>query len=216
MRLAPVFVLPLLAPLWVSCGAWSTLPLVEGRALVPLPIVAAEGELEVQPGRADRAPLRSTLPYANRATILGYGGVQMWARPERDELIVGAIVDAPSKEARWRSCRGATLVFDGERLELPTTYIGAPMEGGVYDAVRVELRIDQVRRMARARSLRGDVCGDPIELGAPQRGTIRRFVEWFDRIATPARTEDAPVFRDVGPSLDVLPNEELEPGPHPA
>jgi hypothetical protein len=41
-------------------------------------------------------------------------------------------------------------------------------------------------------------------------------VEWFDRIATPARTEDAPVFRDVGPSLDVLPNEELEPGPHPA
>ncbi len=208
-------ILPMLAPLLVSCGAWSAQAVRLADAVVALQPPRPEGELHVQRGQRDRPSLRATLPYANGASLLGYGGVQLWARPERDELLVSAIVDAPAKEERWRDCRQAVVAIDGERIEL--TYIGAPLDGGgVYDAVRFDLRVDQVRRVARARSVRATVCGDPLELGPAQRRTLTDFVDWFDRLAAPAPHGEAPVYRDVGPELDVLPNEELDPGPHPA
>src|SRR5690606_24994533 len=83
--------------------------LVVQHASAPPPSAAVndpprEGELVVQPGAGERPPLRMTFPYENEATLFGYGEVQLWARPERDEIRVGAIIDAPSGEARWARC----------------------------------------------------------------------------------------------------------------
>lgn len=219
MRIRALFALFALVatPALLSCGASASWVEVGAIASVPaLEPPAPGGELEVTPGHRKQPSLRSTLRYSNGATLLGYGGVALWARPEHDEVRVGAIIDAPSTAARWVGCSEAILVIDSERVELPATYIGGPMPGGVYDAVRVDLRIDQLRGMAAARRVAARVCGDEVELDAAQRATLGRFVEWFDALATPSQSEDASGFREVGPRLELLPNEEPDPGPYPA
>lgn len=178
---------------------------------------AREEALEVRPGHRERPSLELHFPYGNAAALFGYGTVRMWARPERDEIRVTAIMDAPAKEARWRGCVQAELVADGRRIELAPDYIGRPMgTAGTYDAVRVELGIHDLRRIARAARVHGTVCGDPIALTASQRRSIARFVRWFDRIARPRRGAGAPPFRAVGPELERLPHEEADPGPYEA
>lgn len=204
------------AALLLSCGAAmqraSSAPPAAGPGAV-----APEEVLEVQLEDRERPSLELRFPYANAEALLGYGTVRMWARPERDEIRVTAIVDAPAKEARWRACEQAELVADGRRIELAPDYIGRPMSAsGTYDAVRVELGIHELRRVARAARVHGTVCGDPLELTASQRRSIARFVRWFDRIAQPRSQVEAPPFREVGPELELLPHEEADPGPYEA
>ncbi len=200
----------LAASLLLSCGA-----ALSGAPEVAL-VDPVAPELEVRPEEREHPSLQLRFPYANRSAMLGYGGVQMWARPVQDEIRVDAIIDAPAKEARWTRCETAELVADGRAIEVPVRYIGRPMQGGIYDAVQLELGIHQLRAMARARHVAGAVCGDPIALSASERRLLARFVRFFDRIAEPRQHGDAPAFREVGPKLELLPIESDDPGPYPA
>jgi hypothetical protein len=148
--------------------------------------------------------------------MLGYGSVQMWARPARDEIRVDAIVDAPAREARWTRCKAAMLRVDGRPIEVPAKYIGRPMDDGVYDAVLLRLGVHQLRAMARAGRVEAIVCGDPIALTAAQRRMLGRFVRAFDRLAEPEPHGEVPAFREVGPKIELLPTEQEDPGPYPA
>lgn len=149
--------------------------------------------------------------------ILGSGGVYLWARPRSDEVRVSGIVDAPAAQTRWGRCEeGAFFVVDGERIELETRFIGTAMEGGFYDAVRVDVGIHHLREMTRARSVDGWVCGDAIHVTEAQRRAIARFVALFDRLAEPRQKGDAAGFREVGPTIERMPNEDADPGPYPA
>lgn len=206
-----------IASLLVSCGAQSP-HVVTAAALPPAPSLQPpqDGELVVAPGDGDRPSLRLRFAYSNSASIFGFGGVQMWARPERDEIRVSALVDATVKEPRWAECEGAVLFADGERIELEATYMGQPIEPGTYDAVRLDLGVHHLRRLVRARAVTGLVCGDPFELSDGLRRTIGRFVTHFDRIATPRQDRDAPSFREVGPRIELLPIEDEDPGPYEA
>jgi hypothetical protein len=199
---------------------WAALLLSCGAGLPPLPIAPLDetegAELEVRPGEHEQPPLRLRFRYASREGMLGSGGVHLWARPGHDEVRVTGIVDAPAKEARWTACEGGVLFVDGERVPLETRYIGSPMEGGHYDAVRIELGIHQLRRISGARRTAGTICGDPIVITAAQRRAIARFVAIFDDMAAPRQTEDAEGFREVGPTIDLMPNEDDDPGPYPA
>jgi hypothetical protein len=190
-----------------SCGAGT--PAFEDRGL-------PEAELEVRPERPEQPPLELRLRYQNSAALFGTGSLSFWARPSTDEIRVGAVVDAPARSTRWAGCREVTLYIDGAALPLAARYVGRAMDSGVYDAVLLHLGIHELRRMARARHVSGSVCGDPLELSAAQRRTLARFVTFFDRLAAPVPLEDAPLFREVGPKLELLPCEEEDPGPYPA
>ncbi len=170
----------------------------------------------VHPDAREKPSLELRFSYANPEAMLGYGDVQLWARPVLDEIRVSAIVDAPAEQARWSRCEAATLRAEGRTVELPAAYIGRPMGRGVYDAVQLELGIHHLRQLARAEDASVTVCGDPVRLSIGQRRLFGRFVELFDRIAAPRQHGDAPAFREVGPKLDLLPNEEEDPGPYPA
>ena len=67
----------------------------------------------------------------------------------------------------------------------------------------MEIGIDVLRRMARAREVHGDLCGEPFALPSPQQETLRGFVEAFDSMAMPSTTmeetevELAPVDPDA-------------------
>lgn len=189
----------------LSCGA-GLRPARDAERLTEAPRTS----LEVRPD--DQDPLRLNLAYANRGTILGYGGLSLWARPKHDEIQVSAIVDAPVRASRWQSCRTATL----GGVELAAEYIGRPMADGTYDAVHFDVGIHELRRLVRAGPIRGSVCGDPIELSDEHRRSIERFVRWFDRIAAPEQHGDAPAFREVGPKIPLLPVTDDDPGPYPA
>lgn len=195
-----------------SCGAVAARPIAASELEPP----GGDEVLEVQLEDRERPSLQLRFSWANRAARLGYGGVQMWARPERDEIRVTAIVDAPAKEARWERCDAALLLVDGRRVELDPAYIWRPMAGGTYDAVQLDLGIHQLRRIAAAQRVHGAICGDPFELTTSQRRSLARFVDWFDRIAQPRQLEDAPGFRAVGPEVDLLPHEDVDPGPYEA
>ena len=199
------------AALLLSCGAsLGALP------VAPLDEQREGAELEVTAGTREEPPLRLRLRYASRAAMLGSGGVHLWARPGKDEVQVSGIVDAPAKEARWERCEGAVLFVDGAAVPLETRYIGSPMQGGHYDAVRIELGIHELRLMSGAQRIAGTVCGDPIVITAAQRRAIARFVALFDELAAPRQTGDAEGFREVGPTIELLPNEDDDPGPYPA
>ena len=80
------------------------------------------------------------------------------------------------------------------------------MEGGVYDAVRVDLPIEAIRAMAGAREVSGTICGDPIAIGEAQRETLRDFVRQFDALARPDRLPAA-TLPEPSPRDLVLPGE---------
>jgi hypothetical protein len=182
----------------LSCGA------------TPPPRTIERTSLTVEGGEDDA--LRARVPYLNGATDLGRGAISLWAQPDKNELRVSLIADAPGSSARWASCRTVTFGAISARVE----YIGRPMEGGVYDAVAFDLGIDELRQIASGRAARGSLCGDPIELSSSERRVLLTFVREFDRIAKPPRPVDVPAFREVGPQIPFLPIADDDSGPYPA
>lgn len=142
--------------------------------------------------RIEEAPnalpaLRAEVPWSVPDTLYGWGSVRLFAHPRENDLTVSAIVDAPSSAARWSTACEVSVALDGVLLPITASYVGAPMHGGVYDAVRMELPIEAVRAIADAREVRGTICGDPFVLDDAQRGTLADFVRHFDLLARPDR-----------------------------
>lgn len=191
------------------------------HARVTLPVSVAERAVTLPDGRplsgrvrVEAAPhalpaLRAEVPWSVGGTLYGWGSVRLFAHPRENELTVSAIVDAPSPAARWSPSCEVHVTLDGRELPLTASYVGAPMRGGVYDAMRMELPIEDVRAMARAREVRGSICGDSFVLDDAQRGTLADFVHHFDLLARPDRApHETPA--QTGPREPEMPGEADE------
>lgn len=206
-----VTVIPLTA-LLLSCGAGASLrPELRWARVLPDDLPLA-GALSVRPDERVEPALELRLPWFNPSAYSGYGAIHLWARPALDHVRVSAIIDSPADSRRWGACERVAFQAGTAQSPLSARYVGRPMRsGGSYEAVQVQFGIHQLRRLAWARRTRVDVCGDALELTAGQRRTLRRFVEWFDHIATSRHPGDVPYFRDVGPR-PMLPGEDAKPG----
>ena len=209
VRRTIVIAVLLACPLLLSCGAGA----VRGLGASPLSGFTGapdfDGELVVRPDAGDRPSLELRFPFANERSTLGWSAVHMWARPHQDHVGVTALVDAPAEVSRWTDCEAVHLRIDSRVVRVDARYVGRPMDGslGVYDAVQLSLDVLTLRKMANARTVTGVACGDPFEITRGQQDSLRRFVEWFDSIATPGQLREAPWYRDVGPRVDLLPLE---------
>jgi hypothetical protein len=182
---------------------------VEGTLGAALPEDTAEGGARLPDGRAEAGStslshghLRASLPWQNDAAAWGWGTVRLDAEPTEDEITVRTIVDAPTSSRRWASRCELRVEIDGDEVRAAAEPVGTRMKsGGFYDALRLELGIDVVRRMVHARTVRGEICGDPFELPEVQRETLRAFVEGFDALALPdpPAREEPPVLAPVDP-----------------
>lgn len=196
-------------------------PTPEAHATPTLPTAVAQRSVTLPDGRPlsgrvriEEAPntlpaLRAEVPWSVPDTLYGWGSVRLFAHPRENELTVSTIVDAPSPSARWSAACEVEVTVDGAALPITASYIGAPMRGGVYDAVRMELPIETVRAMARAREVHGSVCGDTFALDDAQRGTLADFVLHFDMLARPDRVP-SPTPAQTGPNEPDMPGEADE------
>jgi len=199
----------------------------EGGARAEAPVAVASPVVMAvvsrpPPGRSEagevatsRGHVRASLPFRNDASIFGWGTVRLHSEPTADEVTVRTIIDAPTAERRWATRCDVVLRLDGDEVRAPAQPAGTPMKaGGFYDALRLELGIDTLRRMSSAESVTGDVCGDPLEITPAQRATIRGFVERFDALALPVApsVETEPELAPVDPEeLVEDPDAYLEP-----
>jgi hypothetical protein len=208
MKRAPISIVGLIA-LCLSCEvsrvARESATLPDGSPI--------EGRLGVSGGES--APsVDAQIPWANRSTLWGWGAMRLWASPREDELRVHAIVDAPAGARRWGAMCEVRVEVDGREVTLPASYVGRPMTRGQYDAVRIDLPIEELRAIGGARQVSGEVCGDRFEIGAEQRETVQRFVERFDALSRPTHLPRG-TPPATGPDLFV-PGQDEEIWPTPA
>jgi hypothetical protein len=130
--------------------------------------------------------VRASLPIRHEASLYGWGTLRLDAEPLEDEITVRTIVDAPTASRRWSTQCDVVLYVDGAEVRSRAQPVGSRLKSGAYyDAIRFELGIDIVRRLARAEHVEGTLCGAPLALSPVQRSTLERFVEGFDDIALP-------------------------------
>ncbi len=188
------------------------LPVAHGRRLPDGRSMS--GRLAVEEAPNALPALRAELPWLATSTLYGWGSVRLLGRPRENELTVRAIVDAPRPTRRWTAACAVEVTMDGAPIAVRASYVGAPMEGGVYDAVRMELPIETLRAMAAARHVHGTICGDPFALDAPQRATLAAFVQQFDLLARPDHAPEE-THTEPGPREPMMPGEEDELGDEP-
>lgn len=206
MRRAPVSIVGIII-LCISCGATRV---AQEEATLPngSPI---RGWTAVE-GVASAPALRAEVPWVNRDASLGWGAMRIWGRPLEDVVRVSAIVDAPARARRWAATCEVRLRADGREIVTTGGYVGRPMEQGVYDAVRIDLGIEDLRAIGAAGAVEGVVCGDRFVLDAPQRATVQSFVEQFDDLAVPhGPTRGLRI--EVGPDVVMPGDEEIWPTP---
>jgi hypothetical protein len=137
-------------------------------------------------------------------SLYGWGTLRLDAEPLEDEVTVRTIVDAPMQARRWTSQCEVVLAIDGLEVRAQATPVGTRLKSGVYyDAVRFELGIDTVRRLARAERVEGTVCGDPLTVPPVQRTTLESFVEGFDDLALP-------VMPPIETEIEIMPTDPDE------
>lgn len=148
--------------------------------------------------------VRASLPMRHEPSLYGWGTLRLDAEPLEDEVTVRTIVDAPMHERRWTSQCEVRLDLDGVEVRAQATPVGTRLKSGVYyDAVRFEIGIDTVRRLARADRVEGTVCGDPLTVSPVQRATLESFVEGFDDLALP-------VMPPIETELEIMPTDPDE------
>lgn len=200
MRGAPISIVGVIV-LCLSCGS----PRV-AREEARLPDGSLAAGWTAVEGVEGAPALRAEIPWANGSALWGWGAMRMWGRPREDEVRVSAILDAPARARRWGASCEVHMQIDDRVLRTSAGYIGRPMVSGVYDAVRIDLGIEDLRAIAGARRVLGTVCGDRIEIGDEQRETVRRFVDQFDSLAVPTGpSRGIEILR--GPDL-VMPGDE--------
>jgi hypothetical protein len=158
--------------------------------------------------------LRAELPWSNDASLYGWGSVRFVGRPRTNELHVRVIIDAPTAARRWGSVCALHLEGESGSVERSAAYVGRPMDGGaMYDAISIDMSIEELRQLAAATHIEGSVCGDRLALGPAPLATLRAFVAQFDELATRTRRgratealtapedpdiEEIPVLEDTG------------------
>lgn len=193
-------------PTWLALGVWAggsglLLTLLLGavaREEAPSaePTPPAPLHTVVAPRDATRLEqtsehLRATLPWSNPHSLWGWGNLRFSAEPRLDEIGVITIVDAPRSARVWTGHCEVRLWVDGEEAHLRAEAVGSRMKtGDFFDAIRMEIGIDVLRRMARAEEVRGDLCGEPLTLPTAQREALRAFVNAFDAMAMPNLPSD--------------------------
>jgi hypothetical protein len=186
----------------LSCGAPRTRH--DPQALPDGTPVAGRVAIE---GYAERAAVHAEIPWATSGSIWGWGTLRVWGRPRNDEIRVHAILDVATPARRWGASCEVRMWIDGRELAQQTgSYVGRPMRSGVYDAVGLELGIEDLRAIADAERVHGTVCGDRFEIGSPQRATVAAFLEHFDRLAIPFEPPRG-FSPSIGPDV-LLPGEE--------
>ncbi len=142
------------------------------------------------------------------------GTLRLWGSPADDALHVQALFDRVSPVRRWGPACDVRLRIDGREVAMGARDVGQPLPTGVYEAVTVQLGIEEVRALAHAQRASGEVCGDALRLDLGALRTLRLFVEQFDRHTSPRtrRRERTPL---AGPELR-LPGEDEVCTPTPA
>jgi hypothetical protein len=196
---------PVRVPTWLAFAVWAfgaALPLTllvgavareEVPSIPDAPPPPTLTPVPIEQGRMEqtREHLCATLPWENAHSLWGWGNVRFSAEPRLDEIGVITIVDAPRTARVWTSPCEVRLEVDGEVARVRAEPVGSRMKtGDFFDAIRMEIGIDVLRRMAHAREVHGDLCGEPFALPSSQRETLRGFVEAFDGMAMPRATSN--------------------------
>ncbi len=175
-----------------SASARSRMKLSLYLGLASLALLARSGSLGGQ-ARFDESILsdatESFLPsvsaglrFQSDRSPLGWGGLDLSALPEVDEISVDLVLGTPAERSQW-TCGVAEIDADGRRERLAIRYAGVPMEDGVYDAVSTRVSIETVRRMHAAERVEIRVCGTELDLSSAPRDALEEFVRRFDDIA---------------------------------
>ncbi|NOY91676.1 MAG: hypothetical protein GXP55_10785 [Deltaproteobacteria bacterium] len=143
---------------------------------------------------------------------LGRGHLDLSADPGVDHVRVHALLGAAVSSPRWQACQDLFISIDGQarrRARLRPALVRMP--GGVYDAVTADLTILDVRAMARAQSVRLEVCGEQLPLPGDASARLADFVERFYRLgefqgpAPPAPLPLVVPIEDDAPAVAVEP-----------
>ncbi len=170
-----------------------------------------ESAVPVQPEDGEGArpappPLALTIHYDDPSSELGWGSFDLSARPMEHEFRVDLMVGAAVRTPRWRYCGAGELAIDGRHKMLPLRWSGVPMAEGLYDAVTVDITIEDVRAMSSAEHVEVEVCGDRVALQRSQLRDLGDFVRRFEEMATydgpPAPAPPPPL--DWEPSVPVV------------
>jgi len=113
---------------------------------------------------------------------LGRGHLDLSADPGVDEVRVHVLLGAAVASARWQVCSDLHISIDGSAQHLRLRPAAVSMPGGVYDAVTTDLTILDVQAMARARSVRLELCGEELRLPGDASARLVEFVERFYRL----------------------------------
>ena len=132
----------------------------------------------------DNPSLSHRIEFEPRRPELGYGSFDFAAHPEEDEIRVSLIVGERAGTTRWLSCARVELQIEGDRSTVTSSYMGVPMEGGVFDALSLDLTLDHVRAMSMAARASVRVCGDEVPVPPRELRQLARFVRQFEKMAT--------------------------------
>jgi len=190
-RATPMLALLLLVPPLGSSRDVSQQPAPPELELVavvpPTPALSAAIQLEVS-----RAPR-------------GRGHLDLSADPGVDEVRVHVLLGAAATSPRWQVCRDLHISIDGSAQLARLRPAAVSMPGGLYDAVTTDLTILDVQAMARARSVRLELCGEELSLPGDASAHLVEFVERFYRLGEfqgPAQRAPTPLvipLEDDGP-----------------
>lgn len=138
---------------------------------------------------------------------LGWGSFDLTAVPEVDEIRVDVVIGIPAETLEWRACKRVELVGEEIRVARSADWAGVPMAEGVFDSVRGQLTIEDVRRIAEDEKSFASVCGERVRFGEEARRSIGEFVEAFDAsaLSTGESAPSPPI--ELGPEHDFFPEE---------
>jgi hypothetical protein len=89
--------------------------------------------------------------------------------------------------ARWAACRELTIETGESMVRVPSAHSSLPLSSGVYDTLRADLHITDVRSMAEAARIVLHACEDRLVVRRANRDALRAFVERFDSVTAQGR-----------------------------
>ena len=156
-----------------------------GLAVVPARVTFEKSEDPVSRQGPARPPTVTALfSLRHPASVVGHGTMQLGADPQMHEFRVSLLLGTAVTEPRWATCNDLGVAIDNRWLGLSSSYTMVNMYPGVYEALRAEASIVEVRLMAVAAYVSLEACGDRLVLGGEELQKLREFVRQFDAMAS--------------------------------